>query len=113
MDHVRQARDVMRGAGAGSKRMWVTEIGWASGAPDGRFTVSYEDQRRLLDELYRRLLAIRRSYNLIGVTWFSYRDKPLRRGESWYWGFHSGLLFRDRRPKPAWKTFRTRALHGY
>ena len=113
MDHVRQARDVMRSRGVGSKRMWITEIGWASGTPDGRFTVSHEQQRRNLDELYRRLLRVRRSYNLIGVAWFSDRDKRPGRGERWYWGFRSGLLFGDRSPKPAWRTFRARALHGY
>jgi hypothetical protein len=113
MDRVREARQVMQTRGAAAKSIWITEIGWASGAPDGRFTVTEQQQARNLDELYRRLLSVRRSYHLLGAAWFSFRDTRAAPGKPDYWGYRSGLVRRNGSAKPAWTTFRARALAGY
>ena len=115
MDRIAQARNVLVSRGAGAKSMWITEIGWATGTPDGRFTVTERQQRDNLDELYRRVLSIRRSYRLLGAIWFSFKDERTQPGHAGYWGLNSGLFHSGgmRYPKPSWHRLRYRALNGY
>jgi hypothetical protein len=115
IDHIGQARNVLVARGAGTKQLWITEIGWASGTPDGRFTVSERQQRDYLDDLYRRVLSMRRSYRLLGAVWFSFKDVRAKPGQEDYWGYRSGLFRYGgiSSPKPSWRTLRARALNGY
>ena len=117
MQLVGSARGTLNANGAAAKPMWITETGWATGTYDGSFFVSEAAQARNVDELYRKLLSVRRSYKLVGATWFSYKDRagatPRNAPYAKYWGFYSGLLRRDGRPKPSWRVFSDRALHGY
>jgi len=113
MDRVYETRQIMKARGAKDRRMWMTEIGWATGVPDGRFTVSEAEQRRNLDDLYRSLLSVRKSARLIGAAWFSFQDERVAPGHRDYWGFHNGLFRRDGSAKPAWRTLKLRALNGY
>jgi len=110
---LRSARATLNGAGAASKPIWITEVGWGAGTYDGWFTVPPDKQAQNLDELYRQLLSVRRTYNLLGAAWFSYRDHRRRPDEAYYWGYYAGLLRADGTPKPAWRVFSRRARSGY
>jgi hypothetical protein len=115
IDRIAQARNVLVYRGAGDKRLWITEIGWGTGNPDGRFVVTESQQRANLDELYRRVLSLRKRYRLQGAIWFSLKDERSWFNHGNYWGLRSGLFryggISD--PKPSWRTLRNRALNGY
>ena len=89
------------------RSLWVTEIGWATGNPDGRFQVSQSTQARYLEEFYNKLLAIKTSHRIKGAIWFSLADYP---GADW-WAERTGLLRSDGRSgKPSW--YRLKCVTG-
>jgi len=113
MQRIASARRALNAAGASAKPMWITEVGWATGTYDGRWTVSPQQQAQNLDNLYRQLLANRSTYKLLGAVWFCYQDHVRQPGEEDYWGFRSGLLRASGTPKPSWGVFAKRARYGY
>jgi hypothetical protein len=91
-------------AGAG---LYITEMGW--GSQDDPNVVAFEQglrgQARELRGAYRYLIDHRRSLNLRGVYWYSWKDSPE------YTACHFcdsvGLFRAGRRfhPKPAWRAY--------
>ena len=97
---VEQARRRIAAAGGG-QRIWVTEIGWASGGPSSPFTVGERRQSRLIEGMITRLGRARERLGLRGVVYFNWRDSRPFAGGREFFGLHTGLLRRDGRPKPA------------
>jgi hypothetical protein len=89
-----------------SRSIWVTEIGWATGRPDGRFQVSEATQARNLESFYNKLLAVRTSYRIKGAIWYSFAD---RSGADW-WAERTGLVRSSGRAKPSW--YRLKCVTG-
>lgn len=88
------------------RSIWVTEIGWATGRPDGRFQVREATQARNLEVFYNKLLAIRKSHRIKGAIWYSYADRP---GADW-WAERTGLLRTSGSAKPSW--YRLKCVTG-
>jgi hypothetical protein len=88
------------------RSIWVTEIGWATGRPDGRFQVREATQARNLEVFYNKLLAIRKSHRIKGAIWYSYADRP---GADW-WAERTGLLRSSGSAKPSW--YRLKCVTG-
>ena len=107
MNRVRYARRALNAGGAGTRPIWITEAGWASGPTFNvrRFTVPEATQARYLSDLYGQALAARGTLKLAGLIWFSYRDTSPAPGGSFYWGFRTGLHRESGMPKPAWTAF--------
>ncbi|HLM09708.1 MAG TPA: hypothetical protein VK307_08355 [Thermoleophilaceae bacterium] len=102
---LRVTRRTMGRNGDAAKRVWITEISWATGGPSHPFVTSERGQAKRLRRAYDLLLACHRRWNLGRVYWFSHRDKRPPPGVPDYWGFHNGLMGTDGRWKPAMSTF--------
>ena len=90
-----------------SRSIWVTEIGWATGRPDGRFQVREATQARNLELFYNKLLAIKKSHRIKGAIWYSFADRPRAR----WWAERTGLFRSNgRSAKPSW--FRLKCVTG-
>ncbi len=94
------ARDQTRRSLGTSKRMFVTEFGWATGGNHRYFSTSPSGQASRLRDAYRKMIEHRRSYRLMGAFWFALKDDP-ERGSSWQ--YNTGLFDRYWHQKPAWK----------
>ena len=81
-------------------RIRVTEIGWATGGPAARRRVSEARQAQLTRQTMERLLRLRRSFRISGVSLFNWRDAPPYPGSRDFWGLHAGLHAQDGRAKP-------------
>lgn len=79
------------------RRLWITEMGWATPRPDGRFEVSESLQASNLKSFYDKVLAVRTPDRLNGAIWFSLQDKS---GAEWY--NRTGLLKANGSTKPSW-----------
>ena len=84
------------------RSIWVTEMGWATPHPDGRFQVSERDQASYLKSFYDKLLAIKDRDRIAGAIWFSLQD---RSGADW-WAERTGLLRASGSAKPSWARMR-------
>jgi putative glycosyl hydrolase len=87
-------------------RIWVTELGWGSDSkhvhkPNVK---TPEGQKRNLVKSFDLLKARRRSWNVAGVTWFSFRDPTSPVGQCRFC-LSAGLLTKHLKPKPAWRAF--------
>ncbi len=103
LEAVRVMRIAMNDIGRmGSKDIYLTELGWASGRSDGRFQVSESTQARYLRDIYGKLLGARNRYNIRGAIWFSLIDV---RGADW-WGERTGLLRSSGSEKPSWSSLK-------
>jgi len=102
------ARDLLRRRGddAGLR---VTELGWATGGPPSEFTVGERGQARRIRAALGELSARRGALGLRGVVYFNWRDLPLYRGGSDFFGLHSGLLDIRGRDKPGLGAFKRAA----
>jgi hypothetical protein len=103
-------RKAARRAGDGGVGLWVTELGWASDGRRGEGLVKNPDQQaRLLERAFKRLVRRRARYHLRGAYWYSWRDTP--RGEAvCVWCAYSGLLSRHGSLKPAYEAMRALSL---
>ena len=86
--------------------LWITEIAWATGPPDGRFQVSRSTQASYLQSFYNKLLAIRKTHRINGVIWYGLQDFD---DESW-WAERTGLIERSGTNKPSW--YRLKCVTG-
>ena len=104
-EEVEAVRRVAVRRGDAGVRLYLTEIGWGSAAPNGQasFEVGLRGQARELTAAYRYLLGNRGRLNLKQVHWFSWKDL---RGDCNFCD-SSGLFREGRRfrPKPAWHAF--------
>jgi Beta-galactosidase len=107
IDLVRRAA---RRAGDGDVGLWVTELGWASDGKRGEGLVKNPDQQaRLLERAFTRLVRRLDRYRLRGAYWYSWRDTP--KGEAvCVWCAYSGLISRHGSLKPAYEAMRTLSL---
>jgi hypothetical protein len=103
-------RNAGRQAGDGGVGLWVTELGWASDGRRGEGLVKNPDQQaRLLERAFNRLVRHRARYHLRGAYWYSWRDTP--KGEAvCVWCAYSGLISRHGSLKPAYNAMRTLSL---
>jgi polysaccharide biosynthesis protein PslG len=93
-------------AAGDNARIWVTELGWASGGSvaSGLITTP-KGQARLLTKSIKSLLAKRRAWRIRGVLWYAWRDTPPD-GAVCDWCPSSGLRNQDGTAKPAARAFR-------
>jgi hypothetical protein len=82
-----------------SKKMFVTEFGWATGGTDPDISTTTSGQATRLRDAYTKLLEKRSYYKLVGAYWFGLKDRPSGR----YWHSYTGLFDSSWRMKPAWK----------
>jgi hypothetical protein len=99
------AHEVLKQENDAQTGIWITEIGWASDGP--RSNPYVKGPKGQAETLARALTAYknnRRSLNLRGVFWYSWRD---RRGGNAIckWCAHAGLRARDGSAKPSWSAF--------
>ena len=81
-------------------KLWITEIGWATGGNPTPLTVSTRRQAAYLRKSYGLLAANRKRLKVAGVVWYSWRDLP---GGVWF--NHTGLFTQTLDPKPSWDAF--------
>jgi hypothetical protein len=92
-----QLRGLLDRAGDGSKPIWVTEVGWASGGQPSGLTVGPERQAEYLTQIFRLAAAARERLRLRGVIWYALSDTP-----GPLWPGHCGLFDLNGDPTPAW-----------
>jgi hypothetical protein len=85
--------------------IWVTEIGWATGGPQGPFRTSRRGQAARIDRTFRALIAARGRLRLTRLIVFALQDRAYGPSERPWWGARTGLFDLAGRPKPAWRTF--------
>ena len=93
-------------------RIWVTELGWATGGPDPRQRVSPREQAARIRTALPALARRRARLGLRGVIYYSWRDdtRPLCSTCGDYAGRYTGLVDRRGRRKPALEAFRSTVL---
>jgi polysaccharide biosynthesis protein PslG len=97
---VKQTRKIMDRFKDTKARLWITEIGWATGGNASPLTVTPDVQAADLTRSYRLLAKTRKRLKLTGAIWYSWRDLP---GLIWF--NHTGLFDEDLNPKPSWYAF--------
>jgi hypothetical protein len=70
---VRRMREQMAGA-HDNARIWITEIGWASGGVRHPLNKGRRGQATYLKRAYNYFLSHRKAWKIQGVNWFSWRD---------------------------------------
>ncbi|MBS1879780.1 MAG: hypothetical protein JST31_09720 [Actinobacteria bacterium] len=100
---IEELRKLLRARGAGSKGLWLTEVGWSSEPPSRRdaFAKGLQGQASQLSGAFRLLRNNAARWRLKQVFWFSVDDLP---GACNFCG-GSGLFKRGFKPKPAWRNF--------
>ena len=104
LEAVRSARAQLAANGA-RPRIWVTEIGWASGGPRSPFTVGERRQAQLIGQMIKALGSARRQLGIRGIVYFNWRDSRPFAGGHEFFGLHTGLLRRNGTAKPALGAF--------
>jgi GH35 family endo-1,4-beta-xylanase len=97
---VKQTRKIMDRFKDTKARLWITEIGWATGGNASPLTVTADTQAANLTRSYRLLVKTRKRLKLTGVIWYSWQDLP---GMIWF--NHTGLFDETLNPKPSWYAF--------
>jgi polysaccharide biosynthesis protein PslG len=97
---VQQTRKIMNRFKDTKAKLWITEIGWATGGNESPLTVTPDVQAGNLARSYRLLAKTRKRLKLTGAIWYSWRDLP---GLIWF--NHTGLFDESLNPKPSWYAF--------
>ena len=100
LQFVRETRRVMAQFKDRKAKLWITEIGWATGGVRTPLTVSPGRQAAYLRKSFNRLAANRKRLKIAGVVWYSWRDLP---GGIWF--NNTGLFTQGLDPKPSWSAF--------
>jgi polysaccharide biosynthesis protein PslG len=111
---VRRLRRIMRRYHDRRKRIWITELGWATGGPPHRFNIGTAGQAQRIKSVLRWVRHRRQKLRLRGVVYFQWRDqRPYPPTYKDMWGLHTGLLDLAGRAKPGLVTFANsaRRLH--
>lgn len=106
IEAVADARRLLDRHGGRQKRIWVTEVGWASDGPSSPFTVGQPGQASRIARLLPDLALSRVELGIRGIVYFNWQDAPPPPGGRDFWGLHTGLLTLDGRPKRAFRAFR-------
>jgi polysaccharide biosynthesis protein PslG len=97
---VRDTRKIMARFKDKKAKLWVTEVGWATGGVATALTVSPQRQASYLRKTFGVLAKNRKRMKIAGVVWYSWRDLP---GGVWF--NHTGLFTQALDPKPSWNAF--------
>jgi polysaccharide biosynthesis protein PslG len=97
---VRETRQIMARFKDKKAKLWVTEVGWATGGVATALTVSPQRQASYLRKTFGLLANNRKRMKIAGVVWYSWRDLP---GGVWF--NHTGLFTQAFDPKPSWNAF--------
>jgi polysaccharide biosynthesis protein PslG len=97
---VRDTRQVMARFKDKKAKLWITEVGWATGGVATPLTVSPQRQASYLRKTFGLLAKNRKRMKIAGVVWYSWRDLP---GGIWF--NHTGLFTETLDPKPSWSAF--------
>jgi hypothetical protein len=102
---VRRMMRVVRAAGDGDARIWITEIGWASGGRSNPLNRGRRGQAKRLEQAFRWFTAKRDRLGIRLVAWYAWRDMAPDEVRC-QWCAHSGLFpTHGDDPKPAWERF--------
>jgi hypothetical protein len=96
----RDTRKIMARFKDQKAKLWITEVGWATGGEGSPLQVSPEVQASYLTTTFRLLAKARKRMGIPAVVWYSFRDLPGR-----IWFNHTGLFNVDLTPKPSWTAF--------
>lgn len=103
---LRKVRRVLRRAGDRRRKIWITELGWATAGPKHRLVVGSAQGRRIRST-FRWIKRNRKRYRIRGIVYFQWRDqKPYPPAFKDMWGLHTGLVDRNGNPKPGLTSFR-------
>ena len=97
---LRAVRQIMSRFKDGSKPIWITEVGWATGGARTPLTVTPRRQAAYLRKTYKLTAANRKRMHIAGVVWFSLQDLSTS-----IWFDHTGLFTASGQAKPSWKAF--------
>jgi hypothetical protein len=97
---MRETRQIMNRFKDKKAKLWITELGWATGGNPTPLTVSRQRQASYLRKSFGLLAKNKGKLKLSGVIWYSLRDIP---GGIWFQ--HTGLFTSDFDPKPSWNAF--------
>ena len=97
---VRDTRRIMAQFKDKKAKLWITEVGWATGGVATALTVSPQRQASYLRKTFNLLARKRKGFKIAGVIWYSWRDLP---GGVWF--NHTGLFTQTLDPKPSWNAF--------
>jgi len=90
--------------------IWITELGWGDAGPAHRFIVGADGQAIRIRSSFSTIKRLRRKLRLRGVVYYTWRDAPPYPPEfKDMWGLHTGLLYANHQPKPAFWAFRDAA----
>jgi hypothetical protein len=104
---VAKVRSVMNKSGGKRARIWITEMGWATGGPKGPYTVAAKKQAKLIGDTLKLLRKQRSKLKLRGIVYFNWKDAPPYDNRSDFWGLHTGLIDQGGKPKPALKALQS------
>jgi hypothetical protein len=96
----RDLRDVMDRSGDPDGRIWISEVGWASGGEPSGLTVGPDRQAQYLTQTLELMAQNRERLGLDGVIWYSLNDVL-----GSVWPAHCGLFTLDGEAKPSWRAF--------
>jgi hypothetical protein len=96
----RDTRKIMTRFKDKKAKLWITEVGWATGGEGSPLQVTPEVQASYLATTFRLLAKARKRTGIAGVLWYSWRDLPGR-----IWFNHTGLFTENFTPKPSWGAF--------
>ncbi len=86
-------------------RIWVTEIGWASGGGEHPLNRGLRGQAELLHDSFKWFTQKRKALGFANIDYYAWRDAAPG-ADHCLWCAKSGLLRYNRyQPKPAWKIF--------
>jgi hypothetical protein len=94
---VKETRRIMSRFKDKKAKLWVTEVGWATGGVVTALTVSPQRQASYLRKTFGLLAKNRKRMKIAGVVWYSWRDLP---GGIWF--NNTGLFTQTLDPKPSW-----------
>ena len=106
---LRRIRGVMRRNRDRNTALWLTEVGWGSAQGTRRFPLNKgrQGQKRMLRRSFKLVLRKRRAWRIQRLFWFDWRDPPRGADSNCSFCGSAGLLQHNRRPKPAYRAFRS------
>ncbi len=103
---LKKVRRIMRHYHDSRAMLWSTEMGWSDRGPGAQYRVGLAGQASRIKQTIAALSRARRSLNLRGFIYYSWRDgKPYAPRFIDFWGLHTGLLASNGSPKPAFAAF--------
>jgi Glycosyl hydrolase catalytic core len=103
---IKLMRQAMKKGGDGRTKLWISEIGWASGGPKGHTLAgTKKSQARRLKQAFKLLKRNARKWKLESANWFSWRDAQQGQSSCASCPF-AGLLDLGYAEKPAFRAFK-------